>query len=41
MPKLNDTARGDMLAKISVVLPVNLNEKERSLFEQLRNLRPN
>jgi molecular chaperone DnaJ len=41
MPKLNDTARGDMLARIAVTLPINLNEKERSLFEQLKALRPN
>lgn len=41
MPRLNDTARGDMLARVSVVLPINLTEKERSLFEQFRALRPN
>lgn len=41
MPKLNDTVRGDMLARVSVVLPVNLTEKERSLFEQFKALRPN
>lgn len=40
MPKLNDTARGDMLARIAVTLPINLSEKERSLFEQLRAMRP-
>ena len=41
MPRLNDTKRGDMLAKVSVVLPTNLSAKERSLFEQLRSMRPN
>ncbi len=41
MPRLNDTARGDMLARVSVVLPVNLTEKERGLFEQFKALRPN
>lgn len=41
MPRLNDPVRGDMLARVSVTLPINLNEKERNLFEQLRNLRPN
>jgi DnaJ-class molecular chaperone len=41
MPKLNDTTRGDMLARIAVTLPINLNEKERGLFEELRTLRPN
>lgn len=40
MPKLNDTNRGDMLARISVVLPIKLNEKERALFEQLKASRP-
>jgi DnaJ-class molecular chaperone len=41
MPKLNDPTSGDMLARIAVTLPIKLNEKERSLFEQLRALRPN
>lgn len=41
MPRLNDAKRGDMLAKVSVVLPTNLSAKERSLFEQLRSMRPN
>jgi len=41
MPRLNDTARGDILARVSVVLPVNLSEKERRLFEQFRAMRPN
>lgn len=40
MPKLNDTNRGDMLATVSVVLPVKLSEKERSLFEQFKASRP-
>jgi molecular chaperone DnaJ len=40
MPKLNDTNRGDMMARVMVVLPTRLNEKERSLFEQFRALRP-
>ncbi len=41
MPRLNDNRRGDMLARVVVTLPVKLSEKERSLFEQLKNLRPN
>ena len=41
MPKLNGTGKGDMLARVSVVLPINLSEKERRLFEQLRSMRPN
>ena len=40
MPRLNDANRGDMLARISVVLPVKLTQKERGLFEQLQALRP-
>jgi len=40
MPRLNDTSRGDMLAKVSVTLPTNLSEKERGLFEQLKMMRP-
>ena len=40
MPRLNDTACGDMLARVSVVLPINLSMKERGLFEQLRAMRP-
>lgn len=41
MPRLNDTSRGDMLARVSVVLPTNLNDKERGLFEQFSLMRPN
>ena len=40
MPRLNDTKFGDMLARVAVVLPTNLSMKERSLFEQLRSMRP-
>jgi DnaJ-class molecular chaperone len=41
MPRLGDTNRGDMLARMAVVLPTNLSEKERALFEQFRSMRPN
>lgn len=41
MPRLQDSNRGDMLAKMNVVLPIHLSEKERNLFEQLKALRPN
>jgi DnaJ-class molecular chaperone len=41
MPRLNDTRRGDMLAKVAVVLPTSLNERERNLFEQFKAMRPN
>jgi DnaJ-class molecular chaperone len=40
MPRLNDANRGDMMARVSVVLPVRLTEKERNLFEQFKSLRP-
>lgn len=40
MPRLNDSKHGDMLAKVSVILPTNLSMKERNLFEQLRAMRP-
>lgn len=40
MPKLkNNDERGDLLATINVQLPKELTEKERELFEQLRELR--
>jgi len=39
MPRLGDSGRGDMLARVSVVLPTNLSDKERALFEQLRSMR--
>jgi len=41
MPHLGDAGRGDMLARVEVVLPTSLNDKERALFEQLRSMRPN
>lgn len=40
MPRLNDTSRGDMMAKVAVVLPTNLSAKERALFEQFQKMRP-
>lgn len=39
MPHLGDTSRGDLFAKVKVVLPTNLSPRERQLFEQLRTLR--
>lgn len=41
MPHLDDSSRGDLLAKVNVILPTNLSDKERKLFEQLGELRPN
>ncbi len=40
MPHLNDSLRGDLFAKVKVVLPTKLTLKERQLFEQLRVYRP-
>lgn len=41
MPRLSDGRRGDMLARVSVVLPTGLSERERSIFEQFRAMHPN
>lgn len=40
MPSLRGSARGDLLAKVKVVLPTGLSQEERRLFEQLRQLHP-
>jgi molecular chaperone DnaJ len=40
MPHLGNSTRGDLLAKVNVVLPAGLSEKEKELFRQLRELRP-
>jgi molecular chaperone DnaJ len=39
MPHLGRAQKGDLLAKINVVLPEKLSDKERALFGQLRDLR--
>ena len=40
MPNLkNKEQRGDLYAELEIMLPTELNEKERSLFEELRALR--
>ena len=39
MPKLGTSIYGDLMAKVSVVLPANLTPKEKELFEQLRKMR--
>jgi molecular chaperone DnaJ len=38
MPHLGSSARGDLMAKVNVVLPTNLTDKERELFKQLDKL---
>lgn len=40
MPVLNNANYGNMFAKVKVVLPTNLTEEEKKLFERLRSLRP-
>jgi len=39
MPHLGNSARGDLLAKVNVVLPTNLTQQEKELFKQLGQLR--
>jgi DnaJ-class molecular chaperone len=39
MPQLGNAKHGSMFAKVNVVLPTNLTEEERRLFEKLRSLR--
>ena len=41
MPHLGDSAYGDLLAKVSVILPTKLSEEEKKLFERLGQLRSN
>jgi len=40
MPQLGNANYGSLFAKVKVVLPTNLTEEERKLFEKLRSLRP-
>lgn len=37
MPSLKGSARGDLLARVKVVLPTNLTEDQRRAFEELRD----
>ena len=39
MPHLGNSTRGDLLAKVKVVLPTNLSEQQKELFKQLGQLR--
>jgi len=39
MPHLGNSSHGDLLAKVSVVLPAKLSEEEKKLFERLSQLR--
>jgi len=40
MPHLGKSTRGDLLAKLHVVLPTKLSDKEKELFRQLSDTRP-
>jgi len=40
MPVMGDTAKGDLIAKIKVVIPDKLTQREKELFEELKKLRP-
>jgi molecular chaperone DnaJ len=40
MPSLKKGGKGDILAKVNVILPTKLTEKEKELFRQLGQLRP-
>ena len=40
MPHLGNSSRGDLLAKVKVVLPTKLSPEEKELFKQLKELRP-
>jgi len=40
MPHLGKSSRGDLVARVSVVLPTELSDKEKELFRQLSEIRP-
>ena len=40
MPHLGNSSRGDMVARVRVVLPDKLSQKEKELFQELKELRP-
>jgi molecular chaperone DnaJ len=40
MPHLGNSSRGDLLAKVKVLLPTNLSSEEKKLFERLSQLHP-
>lgn len=41
MPRMGDNRKGDLFARVRVVLPTELTEKEKELFRELRRLRLN
>jgi DnaJ-class molecular chaperone len=40
LPRPKGGGRGDELVRVRIVLPRELTERERTLFEELRGLRP-
>ena len=38
MPHMNGTGKGDLVARVRIVLPTNLTEEQRELFKELRSL---
>lgn len=38
LPKLKSTQRGDLLVRVKIVIPANVSDEERSLYEQLLKL---
>lgn len=41
MPNLNGKDKGDLVARVKVVIPDDISEDERALFEELREMRKN
>jgi DnaJ-class molecular chaperone len=39
MPHPGNSSHGDIFARVNVVLPTKLSDKEKELFEQLNELR--
>ena len=39
MPHLGGSKKGDLFAKVHIVLPTKLTEREKELFEELKELR--
>ncbi|MFA5367742.1 MAG: DnaJ C-terminal domain-containing protein, partial [Dehalococcoidia bacterium] len=39
MPEIGKDAKGDLFAKVKIVLPENLTEHEKELFKQLKEAR--
>jgi DnaJ-class molecular chaperone len=41
MPSLNGKGKGDLVARVRLVIPEDLSDDERALFEELREMRKN